>query len=73
MARALGKPNKDKRLKVSLFCPGGMKTGFWDENEIEQKLYDSFLEPEPVAAAIIADVESQKTPYHERVIERGSL
>ncbi len=73
MARALGKPNKDKRLKVSLFCPGGMKTSFWDENEIEQKLFDSFLDPEKVAAAILTDVEAQKTPYYERTIARGSL
>lgn len=73
MTRALGKPNKSDRLKVSLFCPGGMKTAFWDNNEIVQATYDSFLEPAAVAAAIVKDVEAQATPYFERVIPRGSL
>ena len=73
MTRALGKPNKSDRLKVSLFCPGGMKTGFWDNNEIEQATYDSFLDPAAVAAAIVKDVEAQSTPYFERTIARGSL
>jgi short-subunit dehydrogenase len=73
MTRALGKPNKSDRLKVSLFCPGGMKTGMWDDNEIEQALYDSFLDPVAVGAAIVKDVEAQKTPYFEKIIPRGSL
>lgn len=71
-ARALGQQKTGSQdVKVSLFCPGGMQTGFWKQNP-EMDLKD-FLDPAKVAAAIVEDVEAQQIPYYERTIKRGSL
>lgn len=70
-ARAVGSDPENHRMKVALFCPGGMQTPFWkNEPGVDTSV---FLDPKRVAAAIVADVENQTEPYYERVIPRGSL
>ena len=71
LTRALGKGNKNPKLKVALFCPGGMQTEFW--RHMPDVDTSSFLDPKKVAAAIVEDVLKQDGPYYERVIPRGSL
>lgn len=72
--RALGGGLHDERAKgvrVSLFCPGGMQTDFW--NATPAKDMKEYLDPTKVAQAIVDDVEKQEAPYYERTIKRGSL
>jgi short-subunit dehydrogenase len=69
--RAIGKGNTNPNLKVSLFCPGGMKTPFWDN--MPDVDTSSFLDPRKVAEAIVNDVSNQTEFYFERTIPRGSL
>lgn len=72
--RALGGGLNDERTKdvrVSLFCPGGMRTDFW--NAMLAKDTKDYLDPTKVAQAIVEDVEKQETSFYERVIKRGSL
>jgi short-subunit dehydrogenase len=69
--RAVGKGSQDPSFKASLFCPSGMHTPFWkNEQGVDMS---NFLDPKKVATAIVADVEKQTEPYYERVIPRGSL
>lgn len=71
LTRAVGKGNKSDKLKVALFCPGGMQTEFWrKEPGVDTS---TFLDPQKVAKAIVEDVFKQTDPYYERVIPRGSL
>lgn len=72
-ARAIGKQNKNPKVSVSLFCPGGMQTGFWDTNSMDKETFDSFLDPAKVAAKIVSTIESQVPLYQEIMIPRGSL
>jgi len=72
-ARAIGKTHTSDSLLVSLFCPGGMKMDLWKSNAVDVATYDSFLDPEKVAAKICSMVESQTEPYQETIIPRGSL
>ena len=48
-----------------------MKTQLWDKNPTND--YDSFLDPEKVAAKIMAFISDQKEKYAELEIPRGSL
>lgn len=72
-ARAIGKQNENQQVNVSLFCPGGMKTPFWNENPIEQDLYGTFMDPKKVAEKIVGDALDQKELYRETIIPRGSV
>ena len=72
-ARAIGKSNTNHLNQVSLFMPGGMKTEFWNENEIEESVFASFLDPAKVAAKIWSERLAQREPFLELLIPRGSL
>lgn len=69
--RSLGVENKDPNIHVSLFLPSSMKTDMW--KKYNHPNFDSFLEPEKVAAKIMETVDNQKELYTELVIPRGSL
>ena len=71
--RALGKNNRTPELKVTLFCPGGMKTNLWNDNQVDPTTFESFLDPMKVAQKMIHELNSQNTTYRELVIPRGSL
>lgn len=71
--RAIGKQGASAHQQVSLFLPGGMKTEFWDENEIDDDMFASFLDPSKVAAKILTERAAQREPFLELLIPRGSL
>ena len=69
--RSLGLENRDPKLKISLFLPGGMQTPFWDKQQPRD--YGQFLDPAKVAQKVVTTVLEQKDPFLETEIPRGSL
>ncbi len=72
--RALGKglsPNSP--IRVSLFCPGGMRTEFWEKTNLPSDTLKTFLDPKTVAQKIMQQLSDQTEPFLEVVIPRGSL
>lgn len=71
--RSLGMENQNSDLKISLFLPGGMKTPFWDSENLNSDVLNSFLDPKKVADKILKSVKGQSESFLELEIPRGSL
>lgn len=69
--RSLALENKNPKVKISLFLPGGMRTEFWRNNLNPD--YEQFLDPTKVAAKIVDSVADQQESFLELAIPRGSL
>lgn len=74
LAKSLGLAAEADQLsvKVALFLPGGMKTGFWGGRDKPPE-YDTFNDPTKVASEIIREVDSQTEYYLEKRFPKGTL